>query len=211
MSCLVKGVNGSIFLGPTELLKWELFCFVRAGKKKNFRSRRDLIDCVIVPNKYLNPELESWNGCRDVQSSLARSTGKEHFLEWLSICAHRCLRRGARQSNPRYKISSEAKMLQCCEQVQSLHPVEGFLGIKGYDYFWVRMGGCGVDDAEKPSNVGEWVPLSNVPRLIFWHHQGHDSLHPTWKGLRKYFLHQQTVMMSDEKTQSLRDLCPNVR
>ena len=58
-------------------------------------------------------------------------------------------------------------MLQCCEQVQSLHPVEGFLGIKGYDYFWVRMGGCGVDDAEKPSNVGEGVPLSNVPRLIF--------------------------------------------
>jgi hypothetical protein len=36
-----------------------------------------------------------------------------------------------------------AETLQSCEQLRPLHPVEGLLGIKGYDYFWVRMGGCG--------------------------------------------------------------------
>ena len=69
-----------------------------------------------------------------------------------------------------------AETLQSCEQLRPLHPVEGLLGIKGYDYFWVRRGRWGVDDAEKPSNVGEWVPLSDESRLIFWHDRGHTKL-----------------------------------
>lgn len=88
------------------------------------------------------------------------------------ICAHQCLRGGVEQSNSRYKIASEAIVLQHGEQVL-LHPVKGFLGIKEYDFFWVGRGESGVDNASSllmEAIFLKYVPPDNHPVWVIYYY-----------------------------------------